>query len=450
MNIKTYLQIASRNILAARRRSILLGVALCTVTTLLILLMSLSRGISDNLIRAATSLSAGHVNVGGFFKASAGNVAPLVTNAAAVRRQILETPGVVNVVDRLLGWGKVISHTDSIQAGLSGVDITEERRLLDVISLAPRSDYITDGPNTPNPKADPSRLSQPNTALIFANQAKRLKVDIGDALTLKTETIGGQANTIDVTVVAIARDVGLLSNFSVFVSKPVLRTLYDLNADTTGSFLIYFDDIADAPLHMAALRKSFEASNTPLLDHEPKPFFMKFEALLGEDWTGQKLDLTTWDDQVSFLTWIVTAVDTISFILIAILSVIIIIGIMNTMWIAVRERTAEIGTLRAIGMRKHQILSLFMTEALILGLCATTFGALLGAALGLGLDAAHIPVPIEAMRILLLSDTINLSVHWSQLFTATLTFTAITAAAAIWPSVRASRLQPVTAIHHVT
>jgi putative ABC transport system permease protein len=449
MHTQTYLRLAARNLLAARRRSLLLGAALTTVTALLILLMSLSRGISDSLITAATSLSAGHVNVGGFFKPSNNAVAPLITDAARVRQHLLNTPGVVYVVDRLLGWGKVVSETGSIQAGLSGVDVASEPRLLQVLSLAPRSDYTPDGPNSPHPDADPRRLSEPGTALLFANQAKRLKVDVNDALTIKTETIGGQANTTDVTIVAVARDIGLLSNFSVITAKPVLRRLYDLNEDTTGAFLVYFDDIADAPQHMARLRASFEPLGVPVLDHDPRPFFFKFEGILGEDWVGQRLDLTTWDDEVSFLTWIITAVDSISFILVAILSVIIIIGIMNTMWIAVRERTAEIGTLRAIGMGKHQVLTLFMAEALLLGLTATAAGALLGAAIGLSIDAAQIPVPIDAMRFILLSDTIHLSVHWSQLLTACATFTTITAAAACWPAVRASRLQPVTAIHHI-
>lgn len=444
-----YLQIAIRNLLAARRRSSLLGAALASVTMLLILLLSLSRGISDNLITAATSLSAGHVNVGGFFKSSANEVAPLITNVSQIKKTLEGVPGITFVVDRLRGWGKVVSDTDAIQAGLSGVDIVAEKRLADVIQLAPQNEYKDGGPDKPHPKANPSRLSEPNSAMIFAGQAKRLKVDVGDALTLKTETIGGQANTIDVTIVAIARDIGLLSSWSVFVPKDVLRTLYDLNDDTSGAIMVYFDDIEMAPEHMAKLRQVFEASGVPVMDHEPKPFFMKFEQLLGEDWTGQKLDLTTWDDEVSFLTWILTAVNSISYILIAILTVIIIIGIMNTMWISVRERTSEIGTLRAIGMRKSQILTLFMTEAFVLGLSATLVGALVGTTIALAVDAAHIEVPVEAMSFILMSDTLKLSVHWSQVATAIAIFTAITALSAIWPSVRASRLQPVTAIHHV-
>ena len=50
---------------------------------------------------------------------------------------------------------------------------------------------------------------------------------------------------------------------------------------------------------------------------------------------------------------------------------------MNTMWIAIRERTREIGTLRAIGMQRRAVLRMFLLESLMLGLVGTVGGALL-------------------------------------------------------------------------
>ena len=87
-----------------------------------------------------------------------------------------------------------------------------------------------------------------------------------------------------------------------------------------------------------------------LMDHDPQAFFMKFERVSGEDWKGQKLDLTTWRDEVNFLTWILTGFATLRILLLGGLMVIVVVGIMNTMWMSVRERTREVGTLRAIGI----------------------------------------------------------------------------------------------------
>ena len=53
-----------------------------------------------------------------------------------------------------------------------------------------------------------------------------------------------------------------------------------------------------------------------------------------------------------------------------VLLVVIGVGIMNTLWIAIRERTREIGTLRAIGMQRRRVLLMFLIEALMLGAAA--------------------------------------------------------------------------------
>jgi putative ABC transport system permease protein len=52
--------------------------------------------------------------------------------------------------------------------------------------------------------------------------------------------------------------------------------------------------------------------------------------------------------------------------------------IMNVMLVAVSQRTAEIGLLKAVGARKRQIIVLFLTEAA----CLSLFGAVVGLAVG--------------------------------------------------------------------
>jgi ABC-type antimicrobial peptide transport system permease subunit len=51
-----------------------------------------------------------------------------------------------------------------------------------------------------------------------------------------------------------------------------------------------------------------------------------------------------------------------------------IIGAMITMYAAVANRTAEIGTLRALGFRRRSIMAAFLMEALLLGLVGGVMG----------------------------------------------------------------------------
>ncbi|MGV8141789.1 MAG: ABC transporter permease [Candidatus Woesearchaeota archaeon] len=59
------------------------------------------------------------------------------------------------------------------------------------------------------------------------------------------------------------------------------------------------------------------------------------------------------------------------------------IGIANTMYTAVLERTREIGVMKAIGARNSQILTLFLIESSIIGLIGGTIGMLIGVGISL-------------------------------------------------------------------
>lgn len=285
--------------------------------------------------------------------------------------------------------------------------------------------------------------------MLFASQAERLEVAVGDEVTVRAENPGGRSNTIDLLVVAVMRDLGLFSNFSVFVPTADLLQLYQLTNSTTGSFLLYLDDIERASDVMGSLREVLEEQGYTVMDHRPAPFFFKFEQVASENWTGQRLDLTIWKDEVSFLTWILTALDTVSFSLVAILFAIIAIGIANTVMISVRERTREVGTARAIGMSRADVLIMFMLEALLLALLAATVGAITGGLLSVALDAADLQVPIEAMRVILLSDVLRLQVDVRHTYLSVIVLTSIAGLSAFWPALRAARMRPVQALESI-
>ena len=443
--LRMILTIAMRNLIMARMRTFFLGTALTLVTMLLVILMGLSQGISNNIVRSATTLSTGHVNVAGFFKATSTDSAPLITNASELKQIVREnTEGLDYVVDRNRGWARIISPTGALASLILGVDIVEEERLVDVLQLAPQSDYKVGGSD--KVLGDASKLTDPNTVVLFATQAERLEVDVGDKLTLRSQTRSGQANTVDVTIVAVARDIGILSNFSMFVPKQVVLDLYQLKPDTSGAIQIYLDDIDRSREVMEHLRLVLDKKGYELMEYQPAPFFAKFGTTSGEDWIGQKIDLTVWSDEVEFLMWILTALDTVSFSLIAILIAIIAVGVMNTMWISVRKRTSEIGTLRAMGMTKSRVFLLFIFEAFLLGLFASLLGATLAAVIALSINAAEITIPVDAVRAILLSDKLVLAIGPQQFLGAIAMLTSFTVISAMWPSIRAARLQPVEAI----
>ncbi|MEA2599964.1 MAG: putative transport system permease protein [Acidobacteriota bacterium] len=92
--------------------------------------------------------------------------------------------------------------------------------------------------------------------------------------------------------------------------------------------------------------------------------------------TTQAAMLSVFDNVMNVITMAVGAIAGISLLVGA-------IGILTMMWIAVGERTAEIGLARAIGATRRQIHVLFLTEAAALAMA----GGILGVLAGMGIAA---------------------------------------------------------------
>ncbi len=126
---------------------------------------------------------------------------------------------------------------------------------------------------------------------------------------------------------------------------------------------------------------------------------------------------------------------------------IVLFTIGNTMSAAVLERTAEIGTLRAMGLRRSGIRRLFLCEALLLGLA----GGALGLALALAAAAAinhsgwSWTPPGYSYAYLV---QVRVAEDGALLAGCLAGLLLVTTASAWWPARRAARMQIVDALRH--
>jgi putative ABC transport system permease protein len=207
-------------------------------------------------------------------------------------------------------------------------------------------------------------------------------------------------------------------------------------------------DVAQANAVQARLRKVFEKEGYGVMDNDPRAFWFKFEVVNRENWTGQKLDVTNWEDEISFMKWTVDALTLLSVFLTTVLMVIIGVGVMNIMWITIRERTREIGTLRAIGMQRTSVLQMFVIEGFLLGLMGTLTGLALGLVLSAIVNASSFKLPVAA-QLFLMTDhpVLTPTVGWAVF--AVLFITGILTGISLIPSFLAARLKPITAMSTV-
>lgn len=114
------------------------------------------------------------------------------------------------------------------------------------------------------------------------------------------------------------------------------------------------------------------------------------------------------------------------------------IGIMNIMFVSVKERTREIGIRKAVGARRRMVLTQFLSEASILCLVAGSIGLLI----------AYTGSVIVNRYVLSADSTVHLHFTISLIFIGLGLSTAIGVVSGILPAFRASKLDPVDALRY--
>ncbi|MEW6271006.1 MAG: ABC transporter permease [Thermodesulfobacteriota bacterium] len=119
-------------------------------------------------------------------------------------------------------------------------------------------------------------------------------------------------------------------------------------------------------------------------------------------------------------------------------------GAANTMYAAVQARTAEIGTLRALGFSRRSILIAFQAEAVLLALLGFVLGALLAMALSVVLGWVLGGIAFGAQTFT--TNVITLRVSASDLIGALGLALLVGALGGLGPAWRAARLRPIEAL----
>jgi putative ABC transport system permease protein len=212
-------------------------------------------------------------------------------------------------------------------------------------------------------------------------------------------------------VVGVMRAKGTMIGFDLddTVYVPAARALELFDRDSLFEVDVLYEETAPVDEVVAGIRRVLVAR------HGDEDFTI----------TTQQQMLDTLGSVLGVLTFAVAALGSISLLVGA-------VGIFTIMTIAVRERTAEVGLLRALGAGRRQVLSLFLAEAVVLSL----FGGLAGLAFGvaaawlLGEAVSQLPVSFST---LFMGLALGLSV-------------VIGLVAGILPALGAAKLDPVEAL----
>ena len=140
--------------------------------------------------------------------------------------------------------------------------------------------------------------------------------------------------------------------------------------------------------------------------------------------------------------------DTIFGFVFLLIGAIVLFTVGNTMNTAVVERTVEIGTLRAIGLRRAGIRRLFVTEGALIGICGALTGLVLAIALSVLVNQMGFiwwpPGNVDPMPL-----TITVLGETGMILGTTIGLICIAVLSAWWPAYRDAGLNVVDALRHV-
>jgi ABC-type lipoprotein release transport system permease subunit len=342
------LQLAWRNLWRNPRRTFIAMAAIALGYTMLLFVACLMAGLRWQIIQNGTRLVLSQIQV------HAPNYYPnraiqktlggaKGTDVGALLAAITGDPRIYAAAPRVYGYGLAsASHGSSAGVALLGVVPDEEPKVTVLDTQVVKGSYL-------------SRLT-PKRVLIGDKLAGVIGVQVGSEIVLLTQAADGSMGNDLYTVGGIFHTgLDALDRGLVLMSLSSLQDLLALEPGRIHEVGIKLYDITDATTVATALG-------------------VRLSRLL-------PVRVRAWPELAPELAAYVQFNHGVTFVLILIFFLLAVIGIMNTMLMAVFARTRELGMLMALGMRPGQVVVLIMAEAVGLAGASLIVGGALAAPL---------------------------------------------------------------------
>ena len=250
--------------------------------------------------------------------------------------------------------------------------------------------------------------------------AEMLDLKLQDLAVIMANTLDGQMNALDVEIRGIY-NTGSNATDDKFMLMPLelCQSLYDTSA--VDRLVLLIDDVS-----------ATESVREWLLKQLPE--------------IGFDAEVKSWNELSMFYNQVKAMFSMIFLFIFSIVLVIVVTSVINTMMMSVVERTQEIGTLRALGLKRSKVMKLFGAEGALIGILGVITGIAGTLFVTWLVSVAHITYvpPNNSTEVVLAVHAAPPLLIVSSAFLIGLSFLA-----AVMPSFRASRLKIVDAFGHV-
>jgi len=400
------LAIAWRNIWRSKTRSLVILIALTLGLASGIFYMAFYKGMLDQRIDSAIRTEASHLQIHHQQYLQNPDKKFIVSAADSVIQLIRAEDAVKAVSKRTIVNTMIQSPTNGAGVKVTGIEAENEAQVTNLHSKLIEGDYF--------------ETARRNPIIIGKKLADKLKVKLKSKVVITLQDLHGNITGAAFKVNGIYETSNTtFDEANVFVRNTDINRLLGLD---------------DSSCHeIAVLLKQNEE-----LTGVENDLIARFP----------KLDIKTWREIMPEVSLLESSFSLTMFIFIGIILLALLFGIINTMLMAVLERTKELGMLMAIGMNRTRVFSMIMVETVMLSVVGGMGGMALGWLLNLyfgvkGIDlgawsTAYKSMGFDTLVYTRLSWSISLEIAAMVFLTGMI--------ASIYPAIKALRLKPGEAI----
>lgn len=408
MNLWPVLKLSWKNVWRNPVRSGVVIVAVILGTWAGIFSTGLMNGLSMQYIRNQLETSVAHIQIHQEKFNEESLPRYFISDPDSLADELYRYEFVESMSSRSVVQGLASSPTNTFGVTIKGIDVQEDSTVSNI------NTYITEGNYLENPSRNP--------VLIGSKLAHRLNVSLRSRMVLNFQDVEGNITAGAFRVAGIFDSPNsAFDESNVFIRRGDLNRLLG-KENIVHEIAILVDNFKNGDLYRDSLSQKHAG-----------------------------LEIQSWGDISPSLRYSDSNVDFMLYIFMTIIAIALMFGIINTMLMAVLERTQELGMLMAIGVNKIRTFSMVMFETLFL----TIVGVPLGMALSwltmvwvgnVGIDLSAFAEGFEEYGI---STMIYPELPEGYYMNIGLLMLVFTIMAAIYPSIKALKLNPVQAIRKV-
>ena len=398
--------VAWRNIWRSKTRSLVILVAICLGLASGIFYMAFYQGMVDQRINTAIKTEASHIQIHHKEYLNNPDKKFIIANSDSVTKVIHSVKGVKATSRRIITNTMIQSPATSSGVKVTGVVPEDEKQVTNLYNRLIEGTYFEDGKRNP--------------IIVGKKLAEKLKIKLKSKVVITLQDMEGNMTGASFKVEGIFETSNTAFDEScVFVRKDDLSRVMLMGDNASHEIAVLLD-------------------NNEALDSADLTIKSKLSGL----------DVKTWREIMPDVSLVESSFGLTMVIFIGIILLALLFGIINTMLMAVLERTKELGMLMAIGMNKTRVFMMILLETVMLSLVGGVLGILLGWALNLYFGVAGIDLGAwsTAYKSMGFDTLVYTKLSMSVTFEIAVMVIVTGIIAAIYPAMKALKLKPAEAV----